>query len=67
MQARRKRLKQLIYKSYLVSLNGIQTYWSTNRNETWFTKLWEKRNVKNFQESVKEDFRVYPYTFRQYC
>ena len=66
MRARRKRLKQSS-TSYLVSLNGIKTYWSTNRNETWFTELWEKRNEKNFQESFKEDFRVYPYTFRQYC
>ena len=45
MRARRKRLKQSS-TSYLVSLNGIKTYWSTNRNGTWLTDLWEKRNEK---------------------
>ena len=34
-----------------------------NRNETWFTELWEKRNNENFHESFKEDFRIYPTTF----
>ena len=63
MRARRKRLQQLISASYLVSLKGIKTYWSTNQNETWFTELWEKRNDENFRELFKEDFRIYPNTF----
>ena len=60
---RRKRLQQLIFTSYLVLLKGIKTYWSTNRKETWFTELWEKRNGENFRESFKEDFRIYPKIF----
>ena len=63
MRARRKRIQQIISTSYLVSLKGIKTYWSTNRNETWFTELKEKRNDENFRESFKEDFRIYPNTF----
>ena len=63
VRARRKRLQQLISTCYLVSLKGIKTYWSTNRNETCFTELWEKRNDENFLESFKEDFRIYPNTF----
>ena len=63
MRARRKRLQQLISASYLVSLKGIKTYWSTNRNETWFTELMKKRYDENFRELFKKDFRIYPNTF----
>ena len=63
MGARGKRLQQLISVSYLVSLKEIKTYWSANRNKTWFTELWEKRNDENFRESLKEEFRIYPNTF----
>ena len=60
MRTRRKKLQQLISTSYLVSLKEIKAHWSTNRNETWFTELWEKHNDKNFRESFKEDLRIYP-------
>ena len=33
-----------------------------NRNDTWFTELWENRNYENFRESFKEDSRIYPNT-----
>ena len=57
---KKKKVKQLISTSYLVSLKEIKAHWSTNRNETWFTELWEKHNDKNFRESFKEDLRIYP-------
>ena len=63
IRARRKRLQQLISTTYLASVKGIKTYWSLNRNETWFTDLWEKRNDENFEGFFKEDFRIYPNTF----
>ena len=48
MRARRERLQQLISSSYLVSLKGVKTYWPMNRNETWFTELWETGNNEKF-------------------
>ena len=59
---KRKKLQKLISTSYLVSLKGIKTYCSMNRNDTWFTELWENRNCENFRESFKEDSRIYPNT-----
>ena len=63
MGARRKRLQQLISASYLVSLKGIKNILVQNRNETCFTELREKRNDENFQETFKEECRIYPNTF----
>ena len=53
----------LISKNYFVTLKRIKTYWSTNRNEAWFT-VWETRsdNHSHFRESFREDCRIYPNT-----
>ena len=63
MRPRRKKDTASNFRKLLSVTKRDETYWSTNRNETWFTELWEKRNDENFRESFKEDFRIYPNTF----